>query len=355
MHKAAWLALVMACVWAGAYGGPGRIGGLMPVAAVVHATGASRIEQLDGLAEWYRDGALIVDGQRVRVYEKTKYKGRFGRGLATIPLGSEVTVRGARQADGTFIATEVDARPNGSGYFDQAVLSATNTAEAEWLQKGQVGEAAADAPPSRVLKSGPMVERVSRMVGRLTPPYRSVDSFRAYAVENKDWNAMAMANGAIWVYSGLAGDMDDDELALVVGHELAHVTHEHTRREFRRGMAVQLIALGVALSAEASDQKRTKQVVQLAALFSAMVYKNGYSRDLEDQADRVGLRYAYQGGYDISKAPRLWRRFEEKYGSQNKVVNYLFGGHSAVKDRVRNLERELALNYPDVRPSGPRP
>ena len=43
----------------------------------------------------------------------------------------------------------------------------------------------------------------------------------------------------------------------------------------------------------------------------------------------------------------LWRRFAEKYGEQNKALNFFFGNHSVARDRERNLNRELALNYPN--------
>src|SRR4029450_12182313 len=80
---------------------------------------------------------------------------------------------------------------------------------------------------------------------------------------------------------------------------------------------------------------------------------------MEDQADRVGLRYAYEAGYDISKGPRLWQRFAKKYGESGKAANFFFGDHSLSSARAINLERQLALNYPDgakaggVPPDGP--
>jgi hypothetical protein len=53
-------------------------------------------------------------------------------------------------------------------------------------------------------------------------------------VKTKDWNASAMANGAVWVYTGLMDAMDDDELSIVMGHELAHYSYEHIRRNQSR-------------------------------------------------------------------------------------------------------------------------
>ena len=71
----------------------------------------------------------------------------------------------------------------------------------------------------------------------------------------------------------------------------------------------------------------------------------GYGRDLEDQADRVGLRYAYEAGYPVQDAPTVWQRFLDKYGQEDRVTNFFFSDHSLASARKRNLEREIANNY----------
>ena len=70
-----------------------------------------------------------------------------------------------------------------------------------------------------------------------------------------------------------------------------------------------------------------------------------HQREHEDQADRVGLRYVYEVGYDVDKAPALWKKFAEKYGDGNKVTNFFFGDHSLARQRAKNLQGEIARNY----------
>jgi Zn-dependent protease with chaperone function len=165
-------------------------------------------------------------------------------------------------------------------------------------------------------------------------------------VDTKDWNAMAMGNGAIWVFTGLLNDLNDDEIAIIVGHELAHYTHEHSRKEFKRAMWGQLIALGAIVATEvATDNDKATAGVAIAGMVAAMTIRNGYSRNLEDQADRVGLRYAYEGGYDVRSGPQLWVKFREKYGEQNGLLNFFLGEHSQATDRIKKLEREIGYNY----------
>ena len=99
----------------------------------------------------------------------------------------------------------------------------------------------------------------------------------------------------------------------------------------------------------------TKQAIAgLVVVAGATAYQSGYGRGMEDQADRVGLRYAYEAGYDITKGPRLWNRFAKKYGEGNKVANFFFSDHSQSAARATKLEKEIAYNYPDgPKPDGP--
>ena len=56
----------------------------------------------------------------------------------------------------------------------------------------------------------------------------------------------------------------------------------------------------------------------------------------------MGLRYAFEGGFNVRKGPALWNRFAEKYGDQDKVTNALFGNHSRASARAVNLKNQIA-------------
>lgn len=310
-----------------------------------------KLEKHEGYAEWRKGEVLVVDGQRVRAAAAAKFKGEGeAQDFRSIPLGYEVKVKGRRLGDGTLLAREVEAKPNGSALFESDLREAFDEMEVRFRKRGRMYEEGEDGKREdygRLRESGRDVERVRSITGHLVPPYLSVDDFRVYVVENEEWNAMAAPNRSIYVFSGLLRDMDDDEVAIVLGHELSHATHEHSRKQFRKDIMIQLAALGIAAAAEAIDSKTQRAIVQVAALVGATAWVNGYGRGQEDQADRVGLRYAFEGGYAVRKGPRLWYRFADKYGNPNKVVNFFFSDHSVAQARARNLERELALNYPE--------
>ena len=309
-----------------------------------------RRESLDGYAEWWRNGLLIVDGQRVRLGASGKFKASRGvRAFADVPLGYEVKVKGHRVEGGVLEADEVEARENGTALFEQDLRSAFDVMERRYVADRRMydeDDSGKRQDYGRLYTSGPEVDRVRGILKRLVPEYLERRDFRVYVVDNKEWNAMAAPNDSIYVFSGLLRDMDDDEVAIVLGHELAHATHEHSRKSFKKTMLIQLAALGVVAVAEESVKDKNKRaVLQVATVLGASAWASGYGRSHEDQADRVGLRYAAEGGFDVSKGPELWNRFAEKYGNSSKALNFFFGDHSVAQDRARNLTREIALNY----------
>jgi Zn-dependent protease with chaperone function len=336
------------------------------VAAVALASGSAvlraedepeaggRGERVDGYAEYRLGDCIVADAQRVCPGPGLKFKGEGdAKSFAGVPLGYELKAKGARRTDGSLLAREVEAKPNGKALFEGEIKSATDKAEAQARTRGRFveGEGRKETSVGRLIESGPQVDRVRYIVDSLLPPYLHPEDVRIYVIDNPEWNAFAMGNYSIYVFTGLLNDMDDDEVAIVLGHELVHATHEHSRKQFKRDMWIQLGLLG-ALGATSTIDDDTKQaVVALVAVAGASALQNGYGRGMEDQADRVGLRYAYEAGYDISKGPRLWNRFAKKYGEGNKAVNFFFGNHSLSAARATKLEKEIAYNYPD----GPKP
>jgi Zn-dependent protease with chaperone function len=307
---------------------------------------AGTAERLSGYAEYHKPGIVIVDGQRVRQAAGTKISG--ARTVEQIPLGYETEVTGTRAGDGSVVAASISARPNGTQAFEDDVLKATDQIESEWVGRGFMYEPQGGGQAKKVgdiLKSGPDVDRVRHIMDRLRPSYIPASRLRVHVVQTKEWNASAMGNGAIWVYTGILDEMTDDEMAIVLGHELAHFSHEHSRRSRKRGMWTSIVGLGAVVASSTLDNDGARIAAMSGSMLGMTAFSSGYSRDLEDQADRVGLRYAHEAGYDVRKGPVLWGKFRKKYGERDSVTNFFVGSHSRPSDRIRNIERELRTNY----------
>ncbi|MFQ5701461.1 MAG: M48 family metalloprotease [Acidobacteriota bacterium] len=315
-------------------------------------TPARATVKLDGYAEFREGQYLIVDGQRVQVTSRTRFRGKGrARSFYSIPLGYQVRVWGKRRPDGSVKAIRIEAQSNRDTSDDRELREAFDRIEQKYRELGRMkitddkGKVLEDYGP--LIEQGPMVNRVRRIMARLVPPYLNANDLRVYVVENDDWNAMAAPNFSIYVFSGLLKDLDDDEVAIVLGHELAHATHEHSRRQYKRGRWVQLGALAASIAGRTIDNPTTQEATLQGTRLATAAIFNGYSRKHEDQADRVGLRYAYEAGYDVSKGPKLWEKFAKKYGDTGKVTNFFFGNHSRASRREKLLRQEILYNYPE--------
>jgi Zn-dependent protease with chaperone function len=323
---------------------PGTVAFLLCLAAPL----AAQENKADGYAEYRFGDTLVVDGQRIVAGPKTKYKGATN--LGTIPFGYAVKVEGRRQPNGAILASKVEARPNGEDERELELKKVTTQIEEEWVSKKMIYEPADSGRIMKVgdiVESGPQVERARRIMEQLRPDYVPPGALRVRVVKTKEWNASAMANGAIWVYSGLMDAMDDDELAIVLGHELAHYTHEHSRKNMSKGGLGQILGVGSQIAGVLIGGTGGA-LAQLGGQLGASALLSGYSREFEDQSDRVGLRYVEQGGFDVAKGPGLWMKFKEKYGEEDKLSNFFAGDHSRPTERIRNIEQQIRWNYPDA-------
>jgi Zn-dependent protease with chaperone function len=310
------------------------------------AQAADSSVKLDGALEFRKADYMIIDGQRVKATPTTKVKGAAS--AAKIPLGYLTKVQGTRDAQGTVLATEINATANTVSGSESQILAGANLAESTWVAAGAIVESDANGKQQSMgalHKTGPEVDRVRKIVDRVMPPYVDRSKVRVYVVDNPEWNAMAMPNYSIYVFSGILKDLNDDEMALVLGHEIAHATMEHSRRQQSKGKWSQIAGQAAMVGASKLGSSTARTVAQQATSLGYSAFNNSYSRDYEDQADRIGMRYAYEAGYDYTKGPELWHKFAAKYGDKSKVENFFYGNHSVSADRAKNLEREIKNNY----------
>ena len=323
---------------------PSTVGACLAAALSVSAT--LKTETIAGYAEFRRADTLMVEGQRVVATSTTTFKGP--KRVADIPLGYEVKVKGQRTTTGVVVAAEIESKANGSGSTEQQIIASSNEAEQTWVKEGMMFEPADSGKINKIgdlLESGPYVARARRIMDRIRPAYVPGSALRVRAVKTDQWNASAMANGAIWVFTGLMDALSDDELAIVLGHELTHYTHEHIRRQMSQGTVGQILGTAAAVGVSQIKNSTAQQVAAFGGQMGLSALMTGYSREYEDQADRVGLRYVYEAGFDPTKGPGLWQKFKDKYGETDKITNFFTGDHSRPTERIRNLQRQIQLNY----------
>jgi predicted Zn-dependent protease len=124
-----------------------------------------------------------------------------------------------------------------------------------------------------------------------------------------------MPGGKIAVYTGLLErlQVSDDELAAVMGHEIAHALREHARERIGRQMATQT---GTAIGSVALEVLTGVRIdPQLAGTVSQAVFVLPNSRESEQEADRIGVELAARGGYDPRAAVSLWQKMGQVGGT----------------------------------------
>jgi len=266
-----------------------------------------------------------------------------------ILAGFHVTYAGVRRSDGRVTAERVELGPPApaDAYkmpHDLEVIRGkdpqTGIAVVEFRQGKKVqGRMKLLAVPS-------VQEYVSRLGDSLLPSgikgtTRTLE-FRFFVVEDPTINASSLPDGTLLVNTGLLGAVDNEaQLAFVLSHEIAHVLQVHHRREVEetRGKRIGLIIAGVAAGAFIGDAGLFMAEIGIASVV------NGHQRELENQADRLGLQNVIEHGYDPREAPKFSRMIIERYSQ--RTTSRLWSDHDSSLMRGSFLTVQLMRQYPD--------
>ena len=164
-------------------------------------------------------------------------------------------------------------------------------------------------------------------------------------VEDPNVNAWCMPGGKVVVYTGiLPVTKDENGLAVVMGHEIAHAIAEHGSERMSQELIRQMG--GMALSVALKDEPQETRAMWLAAygMGSEVGIMLPYSRMHESEADHMGLIFMAMAGYDPREAPVFWERMSAAGGS--KPPEWL-STHPSGETRINNLNAWMpeAMEY----------
>ena len=206
----------------------------------------------------------------------------------------------------------------------------------------------ADATKKGALNTDPaMTQRVRAIANRIKPQtgvFRSDApgwKWEVNVINSNELNAFCMPGGKIMFYSGLINQLHltDDEIAIVMGHEISHALREHSREQVSQAIAAQTaIGVGAALlglgqaSADLAD-----------AGYEALIATK-FSRTDEREADRIGLELTARSGYDPRAGITLWQKMIK--ASQGGRSPEFLSTHPAESNRIQEIESLLPTVTP---------
>ena len=177
----------------------------------------------------------------------------------------------------------------------------------------------------------------------LEPPYNDIE-WELAIFESESVNAFAMPGGKIGVLSGLLRVTENqDQLATVIGHEIAHVTAEHSVNRAKQAGLTSFGINAVAIILGGGYSGATYTAQQALAAGAAFGISLPYKRGQESEADVIGLEYMAKAGFDPRQSVPLWQRMDASSG--RKPAEFL-STHPASETRIENLINEWQKTLP---------
>lgn len=222
---------------------------------------------------------------------------------------------------------------------DQEVLSASLTQYTDYMKSAKKSSSKNEAN---------MVTRVGKNIAVATEQYLKNNGLES-EIKNFSWefslvadqqvNAFCMPGGKIVVYEGLMKVIDsEDELAVVIGHEVAHAVAKHSNERMSQQLMVQYGAqiLGQALSKKSvAIQQIGTSVFGLGAQYGVML---PFSRKHEYEADYMGLTFMAMSGYNPEVAVEFWQKMSA--GNSGTVPEFM-STHPSDAARISEIKKRL--------------
>lgn len=180
-------------------------------------------------------------------------------------------------------------------------------------------------------------QKLAQVSDRKDLPYEFV------VLNNPVPNAWALPGGKIAINRGLLMMLEDEaQLAAVLGHEIVHAAARHTAQQMTQST---LLGLGAQVAGIAAQDSDYGQLIGMGAQLGAGAWQARHSRDDELEADRYGVKYMAEAGYNPEGAVELQKTFVKLSEGQNPGwLQALFASHPPSQQRV-DVNQKLADKY----------
>ena len=196
------------------------------------------------------------------------------------------------------------------------------------------GNLNADAAMTRRVRA--IAERIIPQVGAFRDDARRWD-WAVNVIESEQLNAWAMPGGKIAFYSGIIEKLKltDDEIAAIMGHEIAHALREHSRERASEQALTSVVFNGAAIAGSILTGIDLSGASQATQLVYNTTFGLKHSREHEIEADRIGVELAARAGYDPRAAIRVWQKMATATGGRGGPE--FLSTHPSNESRIEDL------------------
>ncbi|MBL9199289.1 MAG: M48 family metallopeptidase [Opitutaceae bacterium] len=235
-------------------------------------------------------------------------------------------------------------------------LALLSTAEEMKLGAASFQEIRQKEKVSADTRSNARVTRIGQRIAAAVGDHLPDAKWEFVVFDSDQLNAFALPGGKVGVYTGLLKLAENDsELAIVMGHEIGHVTARHGNERMSEAMVIQGVTALATTAADAStSDPQKKQLYGLAFGGASALVTVGrvlpHSRANESEADKMGAIYAARAGYDPRAAVTFWQKMmAQKKASDGKggtTLSALLSTHPSDEKRIADLRALM----PEVMP-----
>lgn len=170
-------------------------------------------------------------------------------------------------------------------------------------------------------------------------------------VESPEINAFCMPGGKVVVYTGILNvTKNEDALAVVMGHEVAHALANHGNERMSQGLIAQLGLTALDVALQSKPQETRAMLMSAAGAATQVGVLLPFSRKHESEADEIGLYLTAMAGYNPNEAAPFWQRMNQQGGGSRPPA--FLSTHPDPKKRSEDLKalvpkaRAYGIKYP---------
>lgn len=182
------------------------------------------------------------------------------------------------------------------------------------------------------------LERIGTYIVKTGLPRQDL-TYHFNVIDENSINALAFPGGFIYATRGLMDNCSDGEIAFVMAHEIAHVTHYHMFKQIDKSLTTQLGLLAIALIlTKGNINVGTQNTLGLVH----DIINSGYSRTDEREADISALYYMAQAGIDPKYAILVFEKFKESGSGMPGFLNTFIGSHPLPEERINYAKAKIS-------------